>query len=837
MSIVKPKTVAASTEEALRPRVHGKFIYHGDRKLFLRGVTYGTFRPHPDGHQFPDRELVERDFAMMAQHGLNTLRTYTVPPRWLLDIAERNGLWVMVGMPWEQHVTFLDDRKLARGIERRVREGVSRCKGHPAVLCYTIGNEIPSPIVRWHNRRQVEKFIESLCDTVRDVDAGALTTYVNYPTTEYLQLPFVDFFCFNVYLESQWELERYMARLHNLADERPLVMAEIGLDSLRHGESRQAEVLDWQIRTAAAAGCAGLFVFKWTDEWYRGGADIDDWMFGLTTVEREPKPALAAVSRAFARTPFDDGMRWPKVSVVCCSYNGSRTIRKTLEELQKLDYPDYEVIVVNDGSTDNTGEIAREFPVRLITTVNRGLSNARNTGYQEAKGEIVAYIDDDAYPDPHWLRFLAYSFITGDWAGVGGPNLMPEGCNSVAEAVANAPGGPTHVLITDTEAEHIPGCNMAFQKRCLEAIGGFDAQCRAAGDDVDCCWRLQGKGWKLGFNAAAVVWHLRRDTIRDYWKQQAGYGKAESILERKWPERYNGVGHVSWGGRIYGKGLIEPIHLKPRRIYQGVWGSAPFQSLYEPKVGAWSSLPLMPEWYLVALVLAVISLLQLLWLPLISATPLLLVAVGAPVFQAIRAASQAKFTSEPETAFGRFKLRALTAFLHLLQPAARLYGRIKHGLTPWRLTTYSGWLAPWPRKLAVWRTEWQEPAGWLRELESAIRKVNAPLLRGGQFDHWDMEVRGGLFGRARVLMAIEDHGGNKQYARFRLRPRIKLRTTLFIGLLLLLGLRASVDQAWTVTGIFWGLAFFVMFRAVREVGGAMAVIRDAVGTLEESDRP
>ncbi len=837
MSIVEPKVVAATTREALRPRVHGKFLYHGDEKLLLRGVTYGTFRPHADGHQFPDREVVERDFAQMAQSGLNTVRTYTVPPRWLLDAAQENGLWVMVGMPWEQHVTFLDDRKLARGVRQRVREGVISCKEHPAVLCYTIGNEIPAPIVRWHNRRKIEKFIESLYNEVRDVDPGALTTYVNYPTTEYLQLPFVDFFCFNVYLETQWELERYMARLHNLADERPLVMAEVGLDSLRHGESRQAEVLEWQIRTAFAAGCAGLFVFQWTDEWYRGGADIDDWKFGLTTVEREPKPALAAVSGAFSRIPFDESIRWPKVSVVCCSYNGSKTIRKTLDELQRLDYPDYEVIVVNDGSTDNTGEIAREYPVRVITTENRGLSNARNTGYQEAQGEIVAYIDDDAYPDPHWLRYLTYSFITGDWAGVGGPNLMPNGCNVVAEAVANAPGGPTHVLITDTEAEHVPGCNMAFQKRCLEAIGGFDPQCRAAGDDVDCCWRLQGKGWKLGFNAAAVVWHLRRDSVRTYWKQQAGYGKAESILERKWPERYNGAGHVSWGGRIYGKGLIEPIHLKPRRIYQGVWGSAPFQSLYEPRVGVWTSLPLMPEWYLVAFGLAMLSALQLMWTPLISAFPLLVVAVAAPVVQAIRASLQAQYTCEPETGFGRFKLRALTACLHLLQPAARLYGRLKHGLTPWRLSTYSGWLLPWTRRYAVWRTEWTDPTEWLRELELGTRKANAPIVRGGQFDHWDLEVRGGLFGRARILMAIEDHGGKKQYARFRVQPRIKPRTVLLVLVLLPLGLRALLDQSWLVTGIFWGLALIVLFRAVREMGGAQAVIRDAIDALEESDTP
>src|SRR4029434_2369834 len=93
------------------------------------------------------------------------------------------------------------------------------------------------------------------------------------------------------------------ARLHTLADDRPLLIAELGLDSRRNGEARQAEVLNWQLRTAGAAGCAGAFVFAWTDEWHRGGHEILDWDFGLVTRTRRPKPALAAVQSAFANVP------------------------------------------------------------------------------------------------------------------------------------------------------------------------------------------------------------------------------------------------------------------------------------------------------------------------------------------------------------------------------------------------------------------------------------------------------------------------------------------------------------------------------------------------------
>src|SRR5206468_2276343 len=184
--------------------------------------------------------------------------------------------------------------------------------------------------------------------------------------------------------------------------------------------------------------------------------------------------------------------------------------RDCLEGLRKLDYPDFEVIVVNDGSTDNTAAVLGEYDVRVITTENRGLGNARNTGMEAATGEIVAYLDDDAFPDPHWLTYLAATFMSTAHAGVGGPNIAPPGDGPTPACVACAPGGPVHVLLTDREAEHIPGCNMAFRRSCLEAIGGFDLQFRTAGDDVDVCWRLQERGWTLGFSPAAMVWHHRR---------------------------------------------------------------------------------------------------------------------------------------------------------------------------------------------------------------------------------------------------------------------------------------------------------------------------------------
>jgi cellulose synthase/poly-beta-1,6-N-acetylglucosamine synthase-like glycosyltransferase len=824
----------AAVGSKIRPSVEGKFIFIGGEKFHLRGVTYGTFCPNENGEDYPDRALVERDFDQIAQNGLNAVRTYTVPPRWLLDAAQRHGLRVMVGIPWEQHVAFLDDAKRIRAIEERVRAGVRICAGHPAILGYAIGNEIPASIVRWYGHRRVERFLKRLYRAAKAEDPEGLVTYVNYPSTEYLQLPFIDFVCFNVYLETRERLDAYLARLQNIANERPLLIAELGLDSTRHEESTQAEVLDWQIRTAFAAGCAGAFVFAWTDEWYRGGHEILDWDFGLTRRDRYPKPALAAVRRAFAETPFPPDVRWPRISVVVCSYNGARTIRDSCEGLARLDYPNFEVIVVDDGSTDATAAIAREYGFRLISTENRGLSNARNTGMNAATGEIVAYIDDDAYPDPHWLTYLASTFLTTDHAGVGGPNIAPPGDGPIAECVANAPGNPLHVLLSDREAEHIPGCNMAFRKRCLQAIDGFDPQFRVAGDDVDVCWKLQQQGWTLGFSPAAVVWHHRRNSVRTYWKQQQGYGKAEALLENKWPEKYNIAGHLNWGGRIYQR-FLNTFGWSQGRIYQGTWGSALFQ-FYQPTSSGFWSLMLMPEWYLIVLCLAVISILGVLWSPLLLFIPLLTFAAGVPLVQACLNAARATFAGPPRSRLAQAKLCVLTTLLHVMHPLARLRGRLRYKLTPWRRRGVGGLAVPRSRTFTLWSERWQDPHDRLQSIEADLKARRAIVLRGGDYDDWDLQVHDGTIGSVRVKMAVEEHGAGRQLVRFCSWPRCPGMSLLLMLAFAGLSAGAALDQVWVVSAILGLPALLLALLVAQDCAAATAVVLRALRAMEAEEQ-
>ncbi|HEU5303768.1 MAG TPA: glycoside hydrolase family 2 TIM barrel-domain containing protein, partial [Gemmatimonadales bacterium] len=300
-----------------RPVVRGKFLYVGKEKLWIRGVTYGAFRPDNHGSEYHDLKLIDRDFSLMARYGLNAVRIpHTTPPRPLLDLAHRHGLRVMVGLSAEQFIGYLIDTNGAPDVDAIIRARVRTCAGHPALLCYAIGNEIPAPMARWLGPSRVERYLEHLYGVVKAEDPGSLVTYVNYPSTEYLQLPFLDFVSFNVYLETQDRLVAYLARLHNIAGDRPLVMSELGLDSLRHGADAQARVLDWQVRATFAGGCAGAFIFAWTDEWYRAGSDVEDWSFGLTDRQRRAKPAVSAVSRAFAEVPLANRSTWPRVSVI-----------------------------------------------------------------------------------------------------------------------------------------------------------------------------------------------------------------------------------------------------------------------------------------------------------------------------------------------------------------------------------------------------------------------------------------------------------------------------------------------------------------------------------------
>jgi len=828
-----------------RVKASAKFFYQGVQKFWMRGVTYGTFEPR-EGSDYPAPERVAQDFALMRQAGINTVRIYTAPPSYLLDEAARHGLKVIVGLAWMQHVCFLDEPQLAEQIRAQVRKEVRAYANHPAVLAFAIGNEIPAQIVRWHGKDKIERFLKELYHDVKREAPHVLVTYVNYPPTDYLDLSFLDFICFNVFLHREGDFGAYLSKLQNVAGNRPLVLTELGMDSIRESEEGQARFLDWQLREAYRGGAAGVCVFSWTDDWYRGGHQIEDWAFGLVDAKRQPKPAYEAARARFAKTPFEaEGQeRWPKVSVVICAYNAADTLEDNLESLTRLRYPNYEVIVVNDGSRDATPEIAARYPFKLISVPNGGLSAARNLGMRAATGEIVAYTDADTRVDEDWLSYLVQPFLTSDTVGVGGPNVVPPDDEWVAQCVARSPGGPTHVLLNDTVAEHIPGCNMAFRKWALEAINGFDPTYTKAGDDVDICWRLQERGWHLAFSPSALVWHHHRNTVKAYWRQQVGYGEGESFLEHRHQEKFNERGQTRWQGRIYSS-LPAYRSLFKSVIYHGRWGAAAFPSIYQGGVNSWTCLPQMVEWQ-AATMLTLISALLSPWLLMLFGLMLGATIAGCLVHAwATKIDDLCAANSKLKTE--NLKFRLMIAWLHYLQPWARVRGRVKGYFGSSHLSGEGARLledAPWlPLSDALrllfhrldatyWDVHYTLLDDFLRQLKSTSEAALSPVrCDDGWQQEYDLHVRAGHTYSIRIKLTAEDHGGLKRLfrVRFTLHRPWRLIATLLAAVVLLGYTLHAAHMPWAAPiASAAGLATVLILRQVGKRGGQALAVTEAV---------
>lgn len=233
-----------------------------------------------------------------------------------------------------------------------------------------------------------------------------------------------------------------------------------------------------------------------------------------------------------------------RISVVIPTYNRKGLLRCCLEAVTRQDYPDYEVIVVDDGSTDGTGEmVQREFPqVRYIRQEpNRGPAAARNRGIEAATGEIAAFTDDDCLVPQDFLAHLADGYRRyPEVAGVGGYLEAPDEVlprNPFAQYEAHV----THYVYRAGPEEYLGGfeCpaggtnSMSYQKEVLMAVGGFDETFPLpGGEDADLKWRVVQRGYRLLYVPVKVV-HLRPYTFHHFWHQYRMHGRGAVYFERK----------------------------------------------------------------------------------------------------------------------------------------------------------------------------------------------------------------------------------------------------------------------------------------------------------------
>jgi GT2 family glycosyltransferase len=781
-----------------RIRSVGKFFRLGNSKWFLKGLTYGPFAPNSAGQFFAERAQTRRDFSQIRQMGANCIRLYHLPPVWLLDDALEHGLRVLVDVPWEKHRCFFEDwasRDLAR---RTVRQAAKELGGHPALFAISVANEFPNDIVRFYGVTRVERFVNELMDIVKQEAPQCLTTFANYPSTEFLNPSNGDFCCYNVYLDDAQRLGAYLERLQHIAGARPLILGEYGLDSLRRGEAEQARAIAQHIQKVSAHGLAGSFVFSYTDDWFTGGHRIEDWAFGMTNRNRVAKPAFASLSQAWSGALDTRTRTLPSVSVVVCSYNGARTLDECLRSLGRLDYPSYEVILVDDGSTDGTSEIAGRFPdIKYIHQPNLGLSVARNVGAQASSGDVVAYTDSDCVADEHWLFHLVTAMLGQSADAIGGPNLPPPTDSWTAQCVAASPGGPSHVMLDDRRAEHVPGCNMAFRRDTLLALGGFDSQFRQAGDDVDICWRFLDAGKTIGYAPSAVVWHHRRNTVKAYLRQQKGYGRSEAMLHFKHPQRFNLLGCSRWQGIIYGEGAVGLPTLPPA-IYHGRLGAAPFQTIYrQNRYSVWAYFTLL-EWHAIAAFVAILAI--LLW-------PILAVSAGMGCLSLLAAFHSARAARLPRGA--PLWCRALIFLLHLCQPVVRAWHRYAYRLANKSLRScvvHEAAFKAQVKNVSIARRDlyWTSSDALGREqlLQTILEKARLADWSGdfnAEWASWDLFLTGDLWHDLTVHTVSEELGWPDRFTR----ARCSVQLTPFALVV------ASGDLLWTAvalgSGKRWGI--------------------------------
>ena len=549
----------------------GKFFRAGPVRVRLHAVTYGPF---PGGWA----DSFEPDFRRIAAAGFNAIRLFEMADRCLLDAARQCGLRVFSGLKWGQNADFFRRAELYDAACGDLVRTLRETAGHPALAGVYVANEVPADLVRWMGPLRVRLALERLIALGRETAPGMMFAYANYPSTEYLEPENADFSAFNVYLENPGAFRKYLKRLHHIAGDRPLLISEFGLDSHRHGLQLQAETLTWAAEISRQEETAGLTIYAWSDRWWNQGAEVLDWDFGLTDRAGNDKPALVALRNLPIHDP-QSTIRDPTFSVIICTRNGRGRIGKCLEAVGNLTDDVVETLVVDDGSSDGTADfVAEKFPaVRLLRLPPSGLSAARNAGAAASNGSILAFTDDDCEVDREWLTRLRRVFADGRFAAAGGPNLAPRPRSWREAVVCAAPGAPSHVMLDDEEAEHLPGCNLAVTKEAFTAIGGFDPAFHTAGDDVDFCWRLRAAGYRLGFAPGAFVWHWRRPSLRAFLRQQLGYGRAERLLIAKHPANFSPHGGAKWRGFVYGGG---PVRVMLGSIIDhGPMGTGGYQSV------------------------------------------------------------------------------------------------------------------------------------------------------------------------------------------------------------------------------------------------------------------
>lgn len=231
--------------------------------------------------------------------------------------------------------------------------------------------------------------------------------------------------------------------------------------------------------------------------------------------------------------------RLPHVSVVIAARDSAATLPACLTSLRALDYPSFDVIVADDGSRDETAEVARRHGAIVVETGGVGPSAARNAGVARSSAPVVAFTDADCTVTPQWLRALVEALGRPGAGAAGGPQLNvfrhPEsGVNAAIDGflrLSSAVADYTRRGGEAREVTHNASCNSAYRRSAFEAVGGFRVGLWPA-EDVDLDYRLRAEGHRCYYAPAALVTHHRPGGRRWFARMMRRYGRSQGQLVR-----------------------------------------------------------------------------------------------------------------------------------------------------------------------------------------------------------------------------------------------------------------------------------------------------------------
>ena len=234
----------------------------------------------------------------------------------------------------------------------------------------------------------------------------------------------------------------------------------------------------------------------------------------------------------------------PKISVILCTHNRARTLATALESVAAQSISEsvgWDVVVVDNNSSDETRQVTEDFQrryphrFRYFFEKQQGISHARNRGIREARGEILAFMDDDETAAPNWLQNLTANLHNGEWSGAGGRILSQWNCDrpkwlSDQSAFTLAPLAVFDLGIKDGPLTETPfGANMAFRREVFNTCGGFRTDLgrvgkgMLSGEDSELARRVIAAGRRLRYEPSAVTYHpveefrVHRKYFLEWW--------------------------------------------------------------------------------------------------------------------------------------------------------------------------------------------------------------------------------------------------------------------------------------------------------------------------------